>query len=64
MSLRLAILVAMTIVIGACITIVSTETFAATAPAGTTRLHHHKHHHHRGVHHSGQVQHPKPADKM
>jgi hypothetical protein len=56
MSLRTVVLSAASVIIGiVCIAAVSTDAFARV-PAGTTRLHHHKHHHPRGVHHSGQVQ--------
>jgi hypothetical protein len=60
MSLRNIFLFAASVIIGiACITTVSTGTFAG--PAGLTRLdhsrHHHHHHHHHTVHHSGQVRH-------
>lgn len=56
MSLRITVLIAASVIIGiAGVVTVSTETSAATAPAGTTRLHHH--HRHHGVHHSGQVRH-------
>jgi hypothetical protein len=63
MSFRTIVVIATSTIIGiACVVTVSTATFAATAPAGTTRLHHH--HHHKGVHHSGHVQVPKaPATK-
>jgi hypothetical protein len=53
MSLRTIVSIAALVIIS--ITTVSTA--FARVPAGTTRLHHHKHHHQHTVHHSGQVRH-------
>jgi hypothetical protein len=67
MSLRIIVSIAASFVVGiACIAIVSTNAFAATAPAGMKRLHHNHTHHHGTVHHSGQVRHPRtpPATTM
>jgi hypothetical protein len=56
MSLRTIALIAAAVIIGIA-GIVTVSTDASAAPAGTTRLHHHKHHHGHTVHHSGQVRH-------
>ena len=54
MSFRTIVMIAASVIIGiACTATVSTQTFAASAPAGMTRLHHH--HHQHGIHHSGQA---------
>jgi hypothetical protein len=67
MSLRIIVSIAASFVIGiAFIAIVSTDAFAATAPAGTKRLHNNPSRHHGTIHHSGQVRHPRtpPATTM
>ena len=56
MSLRTIALIAAAVIIGIA-GIVTVSTDASAAPAGTTRLHHHKQHHRHTVHHSGQVRH-------
>jgi hypothetical protein len=56
MSLRTIVLIAAALIVGIA-GIVTVSTDASAAPAGTTRLHHHKYHHHHTVHHSGQVRH-------
>lgn len=62
MSFRTIVSIAASVMIGiACVATVSTDTFAKSVPAGTTRLEH-KHHYHHTVHHSGAVRYGSPGN--